>query len=330
MKKTFKHSKFTAVFTDENGYFSLTGDYAGGSGAIGDHIAKIDDRFKLLNEMHLANCKTGEPMHALENAFYFFEQHINDNSRTDKSWSAAFHVIENYWKVKLTSGQRARIAAAMTDNGKIVKTTALDIGKDGKPLFNDTKAVITDIMEKEIKPQWKEKAAAVYDLVDEIESNLVGEFINPYDEDGNPISDEYEEILDSFDEPQKAIAAAMQENVDISEVEEDENRYTAAGIEYMVLTDEEADEAATDYILDSVWAFNTWFLVSHLPDGFSEDIVKRLQETCESCNEALKSALIDEDKFVSDAIAADGRGHFLSGYDGYENEQTVDGETFYL
>ncbi len=38
----------------------------------------------------------------------------------------------------------------------------------------------------------------------------------------------------------------------------------------------------------------------------------------------------DEDEFVSQAISADGRGHFLNTYDGNENEQTIEGTTFYI
>lgn len=30
------------------------------------------------------------------------------------------------------------------------------------------------------------------------------------------------------------------------------------------------------------------------------------------------------------AIRADGRGHFMSSYDGEENEEIVEGETFYI
>jgi hypothetical protein len=40
--------------------------------------------------------------------------------------------------------------------------------------------------------------------------------------------------------------------------------------------------------------------------------------------------LWDIDSLVEDAISADGRGHFLSSYDGDENEETVNGQTFYI
>lgn len=47
---------------------------------------------------------------------------------------------------------------------------------------------------------------------------------------------------------------------------------------------------------------------------------------CESANSLVKSLIVDLDHFVSDAISADGRGHFLSGYDGVEIE--LDGDFY--
>ena len=73
MKKEFVGNDFTATFTDEDGYFSLTGHTSGVSGAIGDRLAEIDPRFEFINTMHLSDCKTGAPMHAWENADYFLK-----------------------------------------------------------------------------------------------------------------------------------------------------------------------------------------------------------------------------------------------------------------
>ena len=101
----------------------------------------------------------------------------------------------------------------------------------------------------------------------------------------------------------------------------DKNVFTLGDKEYMVLTDEEADERARDYILESIWAFNSWFLVNHMPDGVNEDIIKMAQEKCEGANETLKAMIVDLDAFVEEAIQTDGRGHFLSTYDGEENEE---------
>lgn len=96
--------------------------------------------------------------------------------------------------------------------------------------------------------------------------------------------------------------------------------------EYYVLTDSEADEKAREYILDTAWAFNTWFLVDYVPDGVNEEVLKAIQEKCESGNDAILAMIQDKDKFVNDAISEDGRGHFISVYDG--NEYEADG--FYI
>jgi len=91
--------------------------------------------------------------------------------------------------------------------------------------------------------------------------------------------------------------------------------------EYLVLTDDEADQRAADYIKESIWTFNSNFLLYYLPEGIDENTIKIIQEKCEDANEPLKNMIVDLDQFVEDAISADGRGHFLAGYDGNEYEQ---------
>lgn len=103
--------------------------------------------------------------------------------------------------------------------------------------------------------------------------------------------------------------------------------------EFAVLTDEEANEAARECIEESVWAFNKSFLDCH-SDAISEldnESFKVLQERCEASNKAIKAMIDDFDHFVDDAISADGRGHFLSHYDGEEHEETDnEGNTFFI
>lgn len=110
--------------------------------------------------------------------------------------------------------------------------------------------------------------------------------------------------------------------------------------DYLCLTEEEADEEARKEILNSLWAFNADFIIQHCKNYDKMDCyeykaaVKSLQDAqskqCESLN-GLCAALIDDiDEFIEDAINADGRGHFISYYDGRENEIYYDGETFYI
>ena len=95
--------------------------------------------------------------------------------------------------------------------------------------------------------------------------------------------------------------------------------------DYLVLTSAEADKACRAYILDSLWAFNADFIAAHSRTLLSRDAIAALAEMqnrlCESANELVKALIDDLDRFIADAIEADGRGHFLSSYDGEEGEQ---------
>jgi len=106
--------------------------------------------------------------------------------------------------------------------------------------------------------------------------------------------------------------------------------FEAGGGEYEVLTDSEADEKARAYILDSLWAFNTDFIMDHLAkpvtgrayDALEASIKHAQGAMCEDANELIATLIGDNiNEFIDDAISADGRGHFLTTYDGEENEQ---------
>lgn len=90
--------------------------------------------------------------------------------------------------------------------------------------------------------------------------------------------------------------------------------------EWEVLTDEEADAKAEESIAESVWAFRPEFLAAH--SDADVEVFETLQGTnkCESLNGPVRSLIRDWDRFVQDAIQADGRGHFLNTYDGEEHE----------
>jgi len=93
--------------------------------------------------------------------------------------------------------------------------------------------------------------------------------------------------------------------------------------EYMVLTEDEANRKAREYIEDSLWAFNTDFIIDHSDlSSEAEEMVRSFQSTkCESANDTIRSLIKDMDEFVQDAIDADGRAHFLNTYNGDEDEQ---------
>lgn len=98
----------------------------------------------------------------------------------------------------------------------------------------------------------------------------------------------------------------------------DESTFESGDMEYLVLTDEEADERAKEHIEQTVWAFSAWFLSDHT--NIDKEIIQHLQDKCEGANELLLRSIIDFDAFVDEAVSIDGRGHFLASYDGHEHD----------
>jgi len=109
--------------------------------------------------------------------------------------------------------------------------------------------------------------------------------------------------------------------------------FSAYGLEYAIGTDEQAQEAASEYIKQTLWAFNASFIIDHSKLEYSSDVEKCIKEMqgklCESANDLVKALIEDLDEFIEDAISADGRGTFLSSYDSEEVEMAIDGEYFY-
>ena len=121
-----------------------------------------------------------------------------------------------------------------------------------------------------------------------------------------------------------------------------EYRFDVYGDEFLVMDDDRAYATAYHEISQLLWAFNTDFILDHLKDDIkygddpvdlgelkaSIDLVKG--KLCEGANAIIHALIADLKEFVDDAIAADGRGHFISSYDGDEHEVAVDGETYYI
>lgn len=99
--------------------------------------------------------------------------------------------------------------------------------------------------------------------------------------------------------------------------------------EYLVLTDEEADERCKDYILDTLWACNTSFIRNYIDTRTDYDekslckCLVALQELCETSNVVIKLLVGNRiDELIEDAISTDKRGVFLASYDGEEIEES--------
>ena len=100
---------------------------------------------------------------------------------------------------------------------------------------------------------------------------------------------------------------------------------------HLCLTDSEADEFAKEDIEETLWAFNTDFIIEHSNildyDEASKIIIKTIQDLCDDGNTVIRKLISDIDEFVKDAIASDGRGHFLNRYDSTEYRAKVDSES---
>lgn len=121
--------------------------------------------------------------------------------------------------------------------------------------------------------------------------------------------------------------------VGTDEIEESkyyDNGFSYGNQEYLVLTDEEADEKVADEIRETLFAFNADFIMTHAKNynemsdyeyrSAVESLSKAQESACESLNGLVFAIIEDFDDFVESAVMADGRGHFISLYDGYENE----------
>ena len=118
--------------------------------------------------------------------------------------------------------------------------------------------------------------------------------------------------------------------------------YEACGEEFYILEDERAYALAFQVIEAELWAFTPEFIAEHLKhdivycdypldlDDLRLAIRAAQERLCEGANAIIHALIDDLNDFVDDAIAADGRGHFISSYDGKEHEVTVDGETYYI
>jgi len=98
---------------------------------------------------------------------------------------------------------------------------------------------------------------------------------------------------------------------------------TEDGREWAVGTESQANKAAKENVLESLWAFRTDYIARAV--GLTDQEERGLQAMQEKLSEdanAIVRRIIGErnlDRFVRYAIDSDGRGHFLSPYDGEEH-----------
>lgn len=144
-------------------------------------------------------------------------------------------------------------------------------------------------------------------------------------------------------ENEKIRALANFLEVDENEIETSQyydEGFSYGNEEYLVLTDKEADKKAEEEIRESLWAFKADFIIRHTKNfeemsdweykSAVESLKKAQESACESLNGLVYALIDDIDDFVESAIMSDGRGHFISRYDGNENEELIDGTWYYI
>jgi len=148
------------------------------------------------------------------------------------------------------------------------------------------------------------------------------------------VCEECKEVLDDADNPDLIIALAEEFDCSVQDVvDKGDNEFNINGFDYLVLTEEEADEKVEEYIEDSLWAFSPYFLsrVTGIDSAVFEAI--QANDRCDGNNYAIQSILdatnTTIEEVAEEAIRWDGRGHFLSQYDGQEIEVYADGEYYY-
>jgi hypothetical protein len=100
--------------------------------------------------------------------------------------------------------------------------------------------------------------------------------------------------------------------------------YRAEGGEYAVGTERQVEEAVREYVRDSLWAFRPEFLQGYTPAEVDAEILTVIiEKKCEDATEIIARLVGDRlGKLIDDAVAADGRGHFLASYDGEERDSS--------
>jgi len=110
--------------------------------------------------------------------------------------------------------------------------------------------------------------------------------------------------------------------------------FSSGSMEVAVGDDDDAYDAASKSIKESLWTFKADFIGNHTRIKLKLNAVNALEKVlgvlCESTNDLVENLIDNFDDFVEDAISADGRGHFLSTWDGEENEVEIDGELYFV
>lgn len=98
--------------------------------------------------------------------------------------------------------------------------------------------------------------------------------------------------------------------------------HTEGGEYYAVGTERQVEAAAREYIRESLWVFRPEFLERFTPEAVDAEILRILIENkYEDATEIIARLVGDRlGDLIDEAIASDGRGHFLSPWDSEERD----------
>ncbi len=272
-KKVVRHPQFTATFNTENGYLSFTGNITGISGAVGGRIAEVYPELLPVAIVHLSNLDTGEPMHA---------------------WANAEHFKSTYKAQQFDGGEGA------PEGLRLKKHLRCDDDLMQRFLDGDE-----DIKE-DLESLWYDQMEEAKDIVEDLETNLSGKFVDPFE--NSDLTHQYEDVLECFSTVHEAIALAKCLDIDLENVSDEGcgHGYSAEGCEYICCGEEDALEMAEE----SLSSYVDECILPEVPENYRD--------------------YFDTDKFIRDCIRDDGLGHVLASYDGCENTENYSDNTFYI
>ena len=97
-------------------------------------------------------------------------------------------------------------------------------------------------------------------------------------------------------------------------------------LEYLLLTDKEANERAEEYIKNRLWTFDTDYIIEHSAvldfDPASRTLIETLHKQGAAGNDIFLKLIDDIDKFIKDCLSIVGRGHYASMYSSVERSHT--------
>ncbi|WP_347073336.1 hypothetical protein [Bacteroides thetaiotaomicron] len=100
---------------------------------------------------------------------------------------------------------------------------------------------------------------------------------------------------------------------------------------YIVLTEEEANEEAKRHVWNFIHTFDTDFLIKHLGKQFTEErVFELLSRRCDNCLWVMAELMPDYDSFAQEAVTKYGRAYFICFSDKTEYKMEYNGQYYFI